>query len=475
MPRPPVPFASLLALVASAPAWATPEDCPYGVNAHQAADEALVLAADAGLGWVRFDFNWTELEPAEGTYNWSSTDRLITTAESLGLHVFATVAYTPDWAAPAGCDNGAADDDSHCLNKVPDPARWVAFVTAAVDRYGSTVRHWGMWNEPNLGVFFSGSRDEYVDSVLIPGSNAVHAACPSCLVVGPELANLRETDWDADEGVCAFNECIFNGWEYSLAAVLDAAGAYIDIISHHRYDETGDSVWIGALDGQWWGDIQYMHGLKEVVDEHGQGQPVWITEFGWETAPGGDWSEAEAADELQATWEGFAEVRAGTFALSENDPWPELERMFWYDLNDDPNVYEDGMSTWGVLDGDLAPKSAYASYRSVIAAQGGCVEEEEDEDDEEDTDGGEDEGDDDEPVDDEETGTGAGVEDSDTANEEPGAGSEALPGTVGGTRCGCGSPVAASGEGVVLAALCAAIAVVRAGRRKRRDRASLGG
>lgn len=143
-----------------------------------------------------------------------------------------------------------------------------------------------------------------------------------------------------------------------------------------------------------------MHGLKEVIDDHGQGQPVWIAEFGWETAPGGDWTEDEAADEVEATWEGFAEVRAGTFSLAENDPWPELARMFGYDLNDDPSVYADGMSTWGLLDSDLAPKSAYASYRSVIAAQGGCVE-----------DGGEDEEDEEDP----DTGLGGGGDD----DEEP--------------------------------------------------------
>ena len=51
------------------------EDCPFGVNAHQASNMALQQAAAAGIGWVRFDFNWFQIEPADNQFDWTIPDR----------------------------------------------------------------------------------------------------------------------------------------------------------------------------------------------------------------------------------------------------------------------------------------------------------------------------------------------------------------------------------------------------------------
>jgi len=84
---------------------AAPENSPYGVNAHQASDEALQLVADAGIGWVRFDMNWFQMEPSQGQFDWSIPDRFMARADQLGLGVFITVAYTPAWAVGEPCDD----------------------------------------------------------------------------------------------------------------------------------------------------------------------------------------------------------------------------------------------------------------------------------------------------------------------------------------------------------------------------------
>ena len=56
----------------------------------------------------------------------------------------------------------------------------------------------------------------------------------------PRPANLREAHWDADEGICLFGECTFNGWDYSLIHVLQDAGSYLDVVSHHKYGDPAD-------------------------------------------------------------------------------------------------------------------------------------------------------------------------------------------------------------------------------------------
>lgn len=87
-----------------------------------------------------------------------------------------------------------------------------------------------MWNEANLGQFWEGSSAEYVNTIAIPGAAAVRAACPSCVVVGPELANVGDAD------------------DYLEAVMTRAGNGTFDILSHHNYGafaETGWHIWSG--------------------------------------------------------------------------------------------------------------------------------------------------------------------------------------------------------------------------------------
>jgi hypothetical protein len=373
-------FLTALGLVGLAPSQAMAgfsSECPFGVNAHQASDGELDFAAAAGIGWVRMDFNWEQFEPSRGTYDWTVPDRFVARAEALELNVFATVAYTPDWAVSGSCDNAASEASEWCRNAVPaSTSDWTDFITAAVGRYGDRIKHWGMWNEPNLEHFFRGTSAEYVDVILEPGSTAVHDACGDCFVLGPELAHMRGSDsWNGEEGVCAFGECIFNGWEVSLTEILQESGSSIDIITHHNYEGSSSDMWAELADGQFL-IIQYMHGVKEITDSYAPGKPVWLTEFGYESTPGGEFSEAEAARELEESFEDFFDVQAGSHASVANQPWPEVEKLFWYDLTDDPTTYDWGTFTWGLLEADHTPKEAWYTYADVISASGGCWEKE---------------------------------------------------------------------------------------------------
>ena len=340
--------------------------CPYGVNAHLASNDALDAARAAGIGWVRMDLNWYQVETSKGVFDFSETDRFIDHATDLGLNVFVTIAYTPSWAVGVPCNDADPNPVNRCLNAHPtNEADWTDFVGVVVARYQDRVKHYGMWNEPNLDQFYKGQRDEWVNGILVPGSASVHAACSDCFVLGPELANLRSAHWDADEGQCAFGECAFNGWNYSLEQILIAAADSIDIVTHHKYDDPATSLWDEATDGEFVGGFQIMNGVKELTDQHAPGKPVWLTETGWETPPFGDDPPDYAAAQLAALFQGFVGVVDGTQPGVANQPWPELQKVFWYDLHDDPNA-----ASWGLLDASLAPKATYTAYADVIATLG---------------------------------------------------------------------------------------------------------
>src|SRR5262249_4671347 len=138
---------------------------------------------------------------------------------------------------------------------------WYDFVYAMVSRYKGSIKHWGMWNEPNLSQFWTGSRAQYVNDILVNGARAAKAADPDCVVCGPELALVG--DW-------------YNWLHDALVTGNDA----IDVITQHVYkNPKGTDEVLKALDGK----PSKGPSVKWVVDQFGRGQEVWLTECGWHT------------------------------------------------------------------------------------------------------------------------------------------------------------------------------------------------
>jgi xylan 1,4-beta-xylosidase len=129
-----------------------------------------------------------------------------------------------------------------------DWARWHALVGALaahlVDRYGiDEVAQWGfeVWNEPNLVVFWSGTKDEYL-RLYDEAAQAIKAVDQRLRVGGPSTA--------AGE------------WVEALAAHAEQTGAPLDFVSSHTYGNL-------PLD------------TRPALARHGfAGIPVWWTEWG---------------------------------------------------------------------------------------------------------------------------------------------------------------------------------------------------
>jgi xylan 1,4-beta-xylosidase len=129
-----------------------------------------------------------------------------------------------------------------------DWTRWgelVSELTAyLVDRYGhDEVGRWGfeVWNEANLEVFWSGTRQEYMRLYDVSAA-AVKAVDTGLLVGGPGSASV--------------------GWIDEMLAHVNASGAAIDFLSTHTYGNA-------PLD------------LRPIAARHGHpGLPLWWTEWG---------------------------------------------------------------------------------------------------------------------------------------------------------------------------------------------------
>jgi len=297
---------------------------PYGINSHVPDNTTLDLVAGAGIGWIRVDMNWFQMEPGRDSYNWGFMDSVVNNARARGLEIFATLAYSPAWA------NGTGNIADPPL----DTADWYDFVYDTVNRYKNSVKYWGMWNEPNLEDFFTGNGWQYREWILKPGAQAAKAADPTCLVLGPELAHLTSSDWP----------------DWMEEAMIAGGADHIDIVSHHCYKgDTGNDIfkYLDADAGYWpWDPPPLMKVLENLgVD----GKPVWLTEVGFATD--------DISEEDQATY--YHQLLWGVHTRSY------LGKVFPYEIRDDPNPE---VPPWGIVRADYSPKEAYYTYRDFIAA-----------------------------------------------------------------------------------------------------------
>ena len=139
---------------------------------------SLSRARSGGAGFVRLGVAWRAIapagarkprgfrasDPADPRYAWAELDRAVTEADAAGLSSLVAISYAPSWAE--------GRDRPRRTNRFTRPGVWkprldelAAFMGAAARRYSGRfpdpagpgvlpqVRHWQIWNEPNLWPF----------------------------------------------------------------------------------------------------------------------------------------------------------------------------------------------------------------------------------------------------------------------------------------------------------------------------------
>jgi len=312
--------AGILLLAAIRLAAITISALPYGTNVHLAQNSTLAKVKAAGITWIRIDVNWSVIEASKGNPIYTEVDRVVNYAAANGLSVYASIGSTPDWA------NGKKESNYPATNV----ADWKNFVARTVARYKNQVKYWGIWNEPNLKIFFALGKDKFVQQVLLPAAQTIRGADPAAFIVGPELSHKTEVGTE---------------WYFWLKYILDNAGNYFDIISHHLYEDNGVYYMYELLEQ---GD-QFIPAVKTIIEESGQGnKPFWITETGWNTS---QYSETMQANRYLD----MLQTRA-----RKNYP----QKVFFYEIIDDP---KSSAGPFGILRSNLEAKPAYNVYKDYIA------------------------------------------------------------------------------------------------------------
>ena len=197
--------------------WCPVGQCSNSANPLTRIDTEMSLAHQLNVANVRIEIPWFLVEPSNGGYDWARADYIFNSASSHGVQINPILVYTPAW------DGG--------YNAFPAAADFGAFVSAFMGRYGSRITAVEMWNEPDGGQsLVANDPTKYVNSILIPGYNAVKSSHPNVKVIEGGSIN--------DSGTCcAWLSGIYaagGGNYFDIAAFHDYGGNYGQIASAYR-------------------------------------------------------------------------------------------------------------------------------------------------------------------------------------------------------------------------------------------------
>jgi hypothetical protein len=347
--------------------------------------DGVALALDrtraAGASAVRIIVPWASVAPQnrhaafdpanpfEPAYKWEPIDRQVKAAAARGLRPILTIASAPAWAQPRAPAQGAGPFR-------PDPVQLGRFARAAADRYSGAheglprVRHWQVWNEPNLTLFLSPQFEgrtavapaHYRRMVNEMGA-AVRAVRADNLVVAGGTAPFRDlavthTNW----GPLGFMRALLC-LDRQLRRTCNARVRF-DVWAHHPYTSGGPTRRAVLADDVSLGDLGAMRRVLHAGVRAGtvvsRGTPqFWVTEFSWDTNPP---DRGGVPPVLHARWTAEALYRMWTHGVS---------LVTWFLLRDEPlatSFYQSGLYFRGPSLARDRPKPALQAFRFPFVA-----------------------------------------------------------------------------------------------------------
>ena len=268
----------------------------YGVNFITSADYPATArryqdAQQTGATWDRFPIYWQEIELSSDQFDFGRYDSVVANDLRYGYQINAIlmgvpgIYFTNGKAVPNTLNDPIFDDgtDIPGPNKtISNRNKWAQYVYRMVSRYkpngswaqsqglptGVGVRHWEMWNEPDLSWFFDGTKDEYA-RLLKVGYYAAKQADPNAQVIFGAIAN-NYNDINYYEDVLKILQ---------RDSQATATGYFHDIMATHSYY----NVW------QSW---YHVFRAKNTMQEFQLDKPIWLNETGipaWNDYPGPVW------------------------------------------------------------------------------------------------------------------------------------------------------------------------------------------
>ncbi len=131
------------------------------------------IAHRIGFSWVRHFFNWAEVHPRPGVFEFARWDRVIDANLAHGLKPWLMLVYPPHWAQRSTVDDANLKYQIYDF----DPAALEDLVVTASDRYRNKIWGWEWQNESIMGSLVNDPGAKYFEFVET-ASTASRAVAP---------------------------------------------------------------------------------------------------------------------------------------------------------------------------------------------------------------------------------------------------------------------------------------------------------
>ena len=335
------------------------------------------LIEKGGANSLRDDVSWAYIEPAQGTFDWTDPDEIVTQAAEHHLHPLLIVDTSPLWAS--GGSTGNAD---WFWLPPRSAAAYGAFAATVAARYGPGGAFWKdhptlpeylpaaleLWNEENLSGFWGG---EVPDPTLYTAM--VKAAYPLIKQADPTMTVVLGGLSPAggyDDVTCSghtgtgHDASDWNAVNYLQTLYADGIHGYLDDVGWHAYNfKTGDTAaqMLAYNPCSAWSQMSATPvSARSVMTANGDAaKKIWITEAGAPTCTVGITYNPCVSVAQQAA---LAAVEAKWRTLS----W--AGGYYWYDIRDKTTDPKQAFSHFGAVYADNSPKPAYEALLKAWGA-----------------------------------------------------------------------------------------------------------
>ncbi len=365
-----------------------------GVNAYNIQFEpdpanvtrTLELASTMGAHYIRMQMPWEDVEihakndymdrrnPGSVRSAWEKYDFLFAEMKRLELQPIVRIDRPPVWARARVNDSERFQNglrENNASTGPPDNYQdYADFVATVAARYRGLVRYIQIWNEPNLAYEWNWvlPEPERFAELLKLAASAARQANPDIVILFPSLS---PTD-GLEPRIAPLSELEYLDRVYQAGAISS-----FDIMSaqayglgqppdEHRYVRPR-LLWQRPIDTRI--DVSRVALLREVMVRNGDaGKAVWISEFGYVSAPA----------DLQHSWgTSVSEQQKGDYLVGQLErarrewPWMGVMNVWMLRWGGSAPDQRDPTAYFALVDHDFTPKPAYHTLQTF--AQHGAI------------------------------------------------------------------------------------------------------
>jgi polysaccharide biosynthesis protein PslG len=296
----------------------------YHYDTKEKIERSVDLMNDAGIGFIRMDFLWYDIEPSPGEFDFVKYDMIVDIIRKKGISVLGILHYNPSW-------------DGEPWNKAPNIELYTKYASKTVEHFKGRVKYWEIWNEPDEPEYWIPQDDMKTYTALLKNVYpAIKEIDPACKVLMGGISNKIQ---------------------YSLKRMYEnGAKDYFDIVNMHPFGNPCEEDPIKK--------VYFIYkAVRDVMEKYGDSKKrIWFTEIG---CPGVKtpsrrigWWFGQAPDEyIQADW-----VRM----IYDNClRWEGVDKVFWAFFRDTDRHFKSAVDYFGLVRNDFSEKPSYEAYKKM--------------------------------------------------------------------------------------------------------------